>query len=398
MSHLSSIRRVIFGKSTAPAIIIGKLVALLDFFVPKDARLIVLGSNSTNAVTGSPKALLESIRKEHPSIKAFLLTKKPTNPGEIKANSLSSLRVFLRAKYLISSHGLSDFGLFRFSSRKRMLVTWHGIALKACGHVAKNLTKEGRKTLEEYVRATSACIASSTYDAAILSLMFGYAGGQMKITGRPRNDCLIGKKGQGKNKLREFIPNLSDETTVVLYAPTFRDEVMRRRGLFLRLFPFADMTEDSLEDFLKDEDVVILIRAHINTALVPISFESERIVDFSADVCQDVNDILSEVDIMMSDYSSIAYDFLLLDRPVLFVPYDIDDYLKYRGLIVDDYDFWTPGPKISTFGEFTKEIRSYIAGEPDAYQGRREDLRKTMHSHQTDNTTPRILRALFSLR
>jgi len=392
---LARLRRLLFGNNRILENIVESVSPILDFIFPKDNYTIVLGSNSTRSVTGSPKAMFERIQKEHPRFNAYFITKNPKRQGEIKANTLHSLLVFLRARYLVSSHGLTDFGIFRFSRRKKMIATWHGVALKGCGYEQKNLTKHSQRNLEEYVGKTTFCISSSEYDSGILRKMFGYSEMQMKTTGRPRNDPLMVEKKREITLLKKILPQLQGDETVILYGPTFRDKEMVACGKDLRLFPFEDITGEKLDKFLSSNNIIILIRGHINETSMALSFASNRVIEFSTTTYENVNDILPEVDILITDYSSMAYDFLLLDRPIYFFPYDIEDYTKYRGLIVDDYDYWTPGPKIFSFAKFTEEVQKYLSGVSDGYEQIRNEMTKIVHSHQTEDSTSIILQILI---
>ena len=396
-SKSSGMHKRLFSKKHMIEDLARVITPILDFVFPKDNYTIVFGSNSTHSITGSPKAMFERICLEHPRYNAYFITQRPKRAGEIKANTLSSLRIFLKARYIVSSHGLSDFGIFRFSQRKKMIATWHGIALKGCGYLQKNFTKDARENLEEYVKKASACIASSEYDAKILTNMFGYTKEQMKITGRPRNDSLLSMKKQKITILKELLPQLKGDETIILYGPTFRDKEMIVRGKDLRLFPFDDITDAKLDEFLEKNNIVILIRAHINDTSTTLTFDSKRIIEFNTNVCEDVNEILPEVDILITDYSSMAYDFLLLDRPIFFFPYDIEDYIKYRGLVVDDYDYMTPGPKISSFTQFVSETQKYLQGKEDGYEEVRREISKIVHGSQTKDSTSIILNLLPNL-
>jgi len=70
--------------------------------------------------------------------------------------------------------------------------------------------------------------------------------------------------------------------------------------------------------------------------------------------------ILSAADLLITDYSSVYFDYLLLDRPTVFVPVDVDQYRAARGFLLEPYEFWTPGPKVLDQEALEAEIRASL--------------------------------------
>ncbi len=391
-------------------LLVRKITALLDFFYPKDDKTIVFGSDATNRLSGDPKAMFEEMRRNHRNYHVYFITKTPREKGHIQSNSLSSLFIFLRARYIVSSHTNRDFGYFGFSRRTKLIATWHAITMKSVGYAKRNRTSWMKKELEGYTKNVEAFIACSKYDAAIHSLMFGY-GGRTYLTGHPRNDHLVNHKSSNKGKLQKLLGNISGEETIILYAPTFRTlEIpvtglkgrlfpeVRTKDTGVKLFPFVDFDIDALNRFLKENNILILLRMHIGDQTSQLNLDIDRIITFDYHICPDINLILEDIDFVVTDYSSIVYDYLLLNRPMIFIPYDLEEYKKVRGLVVDDYDFWTPGPKVSSLSDFIDYIRLCINGSSDPYEPRRREINKIINSCQTDDSTSRILHVLKLLR
>ena len=260
----------------------------------------------------------------------------------------------------------------------------------------KHRTNLETKKQERYTKSINAAIASSKHDAGISCLMFGY-GGRIHLTCHPRNDHLVNYDVDDKQKIIEIFPRFTGKEKFILYAPTFRDQVMLDKGLNLRLFPFEDFDNRKLVQFLQDNNMVIFVRAHISDTTTNLEIDNDRVVHLGQDVCADINTILGSMDFVVTDYSSIGYDFLLVNKPMIFIPYDLKEYERHRGLIIDDYDFWTPGPKVSSLSEFLKYIDLCNSGGPDPYEQKRVELRRVMHSYQTEDSTSRILSLLKRL-
>jgi CDP-glycerol glycerophosphotransferase (TagB/SpsB family) len=102
----------------------------------------------------------------------------------------------------------------------------------------------------------------------------------------------------------------------------------------------------------------------------------------------DVNDLLPAVDILITDYSSIYFDFLLLDRPMIFSCHDLEEYIRDRGLMMD-YDLNTPGPKVRTAEQFLEQLELTLRGD-DPARGLRGKLREKFHRFPDAHSAERI--------
>lgn len=118
------------------------------------------------------------------------------------------------------------------------------------------------------------------------------------------------------------------------------------------------------------------------------AFDSDRIVVLNRDSVRDVQDILPYVNILISDYSGIWADFLLLDRPMVFVPYDLELYENEEGLLYD-YDLITPGPKVSRFCELLRVIEDY-SSDPSRDSERRDNIKRMFHEFEDGMAYKRI--------
>jgi len=396
MYAIRRVKRTLLGKRALFIPMIRAITPLLDYFYPKDDKTIIFGSDSTWSISGDPKAMFEYMRSHYPKYKVFFFTQKPTERGHVNPKSIESLFIFLRARYGVSSNGMADFGEFRWSRKKIVLATWHAISMKTVGYTERGRTSLHKQNIEKYTKSTAGAIASSRHDAAISCLMFGF-GGRIFLTGHPRNDRLLREQSFGKKTLKQIIPHLNGKERIILYAPTFRGGGTTGQVMKTRFFPFPDFSSQQLSKFLDEQNMVLLIRKHSADTISGVDFEDKRIVNFNHDKCPDVNNILPDVDYLITDYSSIGYDFLLLDRPMMFIPYDLEDYQKYRGLIIDNYNFWTPGPKLSSFKEFLDYIQQ-CQQDNDPFREARHELNKVINSYQTENSIPRVLHALNALK
>ena len=99
----------------------------------------------------------------------------------------------------------------------------------------------------------------------------------------------------------------------------------------------------------------------------------------------DIHELLLDVDTLITDYSSIYFDFLLLDRQIIFVPTDRDIYERERGFNLQPYDFWTPGAKVYTQEALEKELFA-----EDFYVKERQAVRDIIHTYQDSSSCERV--------
>lgn len=175
----------------------------------------------------------------------------------------------------------------------------------------------------------------------------------------------------------------------ILYAPTWRKQAD------VWLFPFDDVDFQDLEKILAENNITIYIRLHpsFNEVGINKSILSPHIKLFSTEECKEIMDVLSLFDALITDYSSILYDFMLLNRPLIFLPYDYEEYENKIGFAVD-YETITPGYKPKSCLEFKEAVLD--AKYNDSYKSIREDVCSICNKFR-DGSSDRLLTVLKSL-
>lgn len=360
---------------------------LADLFTsgPLDYSCWIFSSTDNSAYNYNSKYLIEYVREQFPEIRAYyvvndadkrtVLTEKYGNYF-FATDSWRGMKKALHAGVWLSSAGMPVYSLLNKANNKqtgkkiygsRIIVNlWHGIPLKKIA-----LEEERCSPLERmyfsfifspkytYVLTTSHALLR------VMSKSFGVSEKKVKIWGQPRNDELLHKalpKDSAADlealsservdaNLKTCISRLPFHRKLILYAPTYRENEATQ------LFPFKDFSQKRLEQWLEEKQCAILICKHIS--------ESGRFKDYCGDrveVLDDIEDItccLPYFDMLITDYSSIFIDYLLLQRPMLFLPYDQKEYLAKRGFNFD-YDTVSPGPKPETFESFLLETEHLL--------------------------------------
>ena len=106
-----------------------------------------------------------------------------------------------------------------------------------------------------------------------------------------------------------------------------------------------------------------------------------------------INQLLGWADGLISDYSSAAIDYLLLDRPIGFTLEDVEEYGESRGFVFDPIRDWIPGAELFSFADFCSFVREIGRGM-DSAREKRQRLKKVMHAYGDDQSCRRILQAL----
>lgn len=317
--------------------------------------------------------------------KAIILTDNKNQLEELKNNNLPAIRLFSLygyiktafAKIIYLDHFIIDY--LEYTSEQQLKVQlWHGVGLKPI--------RDRSNLRYDYFISPSDWTNETNFNKVFKSkkfVNFGY----------PRNDVLLRKELQ-KNDLILCDKNIYslikndrlEGYKILLYMPTFRENGFEG-------FPINfDKMNENLE-FLK-----IKLYVKLHPYVLKKYFDSiknsknyKNIIFYNTQ--GDIYPILREVDILITDYSSIAYDFLFLNRPIIFFIYDYIEYIGVREecignkFLFDFYDY-TPGDKVKTQDELILSILNNI--NEDKYEIQRMNIRDKFFDYIDTNSSKRI--------
>jgi CDP-glycerol glycerophosphotransferase len=241
-----------------------------------------------------------------------------------------------RSRYLVNNYG-GMWGL-RKDPTQRYLQTWHGTPLKYIG-VSEARHRGALKPRFDQIAAEAAewdaFVSPSPYFSALIPGEFLYHGPILE-TGYPRNDRLATATPDDRAAIREQF-GIPPAAKVLLYAPTFRDN--ERRGWRAPLFDGLDLGR--LLDLLGPEWTVLL-RGHIFNAN---DNHADRTAGRLIDVTRhsDINDLYLASDVLVTDYSSVMFDYAVTGKPMAFFTPDLEEYVAGRGTYFDLREE-APGP------------------------------------------------------
>ncbi|WP_195837625.1 CDP-glycerol glycerophosphotransferase family protein [Halorhabdus sp. CBA1104] len=301
------------------------------------------------------------------------------------ANSLKARYYTLRAGYIPIDAGPGAISWW-CTGGATVIQMGHGIPLKADNHTsADNLLVDmaSWNSADYAVFSSQYCETHfrEYFDSGVEAgfLNTGLSEGTSIYTGYPKTDAIVNDVNtiEGIDTDRDQL-DIEQSDVVIGYFPT------RREGQGLDLNTILDVRRT--EEFLQQNSAKLLIKPHRDLDIGEGISESNSIQLINSDT--DSHQFLTEIDILITDYSSIYFDFLLLDRPVIFYTPDHSTYEEIRG-VHPNYENVIAGPRVNNFEELLEQLESNVNGV-DEYAGRRQEIRDQFFEHADGNASKRI--------
>ena len=358
-----------------------------------DDQLIIMGAYSGNSYLDNTKYLFEFLNN-HSNNRVVWMTKSRGLLLELKnkgfegvyALSLEAIKLLKKARYIFLTHGVYDVLPIDFSPKTTIIMTWHGT-------VIKDITEDFDATYSykkwvRYLRLKSypdqyidyvLTPAKGKYEHKILTTAFRVRSSKILDLGYPRNDILFDYNMEFTQKLREKYGIPKNIKKVILYAPTFRDAGSLR-------FPFKKKDLEDLNTILKESESIFLFKGHAYEK--KINFGELECIQLVKEP-SDIQELIIISDLLISDYSSVTFDFLLTMRPVILFPYDLDVYEKGRGLHYDLSEI-APGPIVYDVKTLIESIKN-IEKLDIEYKDIREKIRDRFNKYHDGKSSERLL-------
>jgi CDP-glycerol glycerophosphotransferase len=369
--------------------------------LPVRPEVVVFMSNLGRNYSGNPKSIYEEMLAVGDDKKYrcyyILENKRLQLPGKIKPVRMGRIQFY----YVMAVAGtiISD---TRFPNhiRKRKqamyLQTWHGTPLKKLALDMNSYNMAGGETKETYQREfkkNSATwdylISQNDFSSHIFRRAFAFDGEILEI-GYPRNDILFKHNNTDAIQALKLKYQLPVEKKILLYAPTWRDNSFYDKESYRMNAP---LDYDYLYEMLSKE-YIILIKYH---------YMVREKLDFSEyngfyrvmDSSYDISELSLASDMLITDYSSVMFDYSILKRPMIFYVYDIKEYEEELRGFYFDFIKEAPGPFVMTTQELAEQILSY---EGSSYQERYHDFSQKYHSFENGKAAEKVLQILEKKR
>ncbi|HHV12839.1 MAG TPA: CDP-glycerol glycerophosphotransferase family protein [Clostridiales bacterium] len=330
-----------------------------------DTSIILFESNLGRNYSGNPRFIYEELvrRGLDRSYRCYFILEDtsvslPGSAGKVKRISMLYFYLFAKAGTWVSDTRMPAY----LKKRKGTIYiqTWHGTPLKKLGLDLEQVSMAGEKGLEDYKRKFALnsktwdyLLSQNAYSTRIFRRAFAFDKEILEI-GYPRNDILFHENDPGsivdiKRKL-----GLPVDKKLLLYAPTWRDN--EHYGHLTYRFS-SGIDYDYLQEKLS-RDYVIIIKAHYLVG-EKLDLEKYRGFLYQFGASSDIAELYLVSDMLITDYSSVMFDYSLLRRPMLFYTYDLEQYKdSLRGFYFDFMEE-APGPIVITSEQLVKAIEEY---------------------------------------
>jgi CDP-glycerol glycerophosphotransferase (TagB/SpsB family) len=384
-------------------------------FIPKNKKLVIFSGRYGGQFEDNAKYLfLYALQESKDNLKISFLTEDKVIYSKLKERylpvllypSFKTIYILFRTNIIIADHQnwIRKFRYFILNRAKKIQL-WHGVGFKIIQKDYRNIYQQKDRPL--LIKAISRLRwlingDETNYDLLIspsnfyTKETFSSALNYKKIieAGYSRNDILLNTKKY--NSIEKFIDFTLDNESIqkiiniknsggkiIGYAPTFRDSSSSD--------PFSNGAIDTETwiKFCKKNNFAVLVKSHPSPKH---SFKSENhkeIIHYN--YLKDIYPFMHLFDLLITDYSSIYLDFLLLKKPIIFYPYDYEEYIKNSRGIKFDYNSMTPGEKCYNQNELEKSIYKILIKNEDNYvEERKKILLEVAFKYQDDKSSKRI--------
>jgi CDP-glycerol glycerophosphotransferase len=337
----------------------------------------------------NPRALYEALLRRDLDVEHVWLA-DPRQlagfPGDVKTVEIASPDAVaaLESADLHVSNCHTNLDSWRKLPGTRYLQTWHGTPLKRIHRSAVFQPEDAvMAELDADIARWDYLITPSRAGTELLRDAFGYSGPVLE-TGYPRNDALLAPDAeQRRERFRQQL-GIGHDTTVVLYAPTYRDDDVTRPDAPLGL----DL--DALTERL-GPNFVVLLRLHYYLGHRTPSPLSDRVRDVSTHA--DVTELYLAADVLVTDYSSALFDFAVTGKPVVLYAYDLEHYRdRLRGFTFD-LETESPGPVLTeqtTLTDALLDLPGTVRSHADRYAAFRERYCHLDDGHATERVIDQL--------
>lgn len=349
---------------------------------PRDKNYWIFVSWFGTRYSDNTRIFFEWVNKNHPEIRTVWLSKSADVVRDVrrrgfcafKNNSLKGVVARIRAGRLFSSTGGEI--SYRLTKGIEHYALWHGMPLKKIGlddDVGFFASRRNKRFEFIYYKVQKCLypwqgaffsdkgimtITNAEFFRHNLSTAFGIREDRILPTGSPRCDALFHAHPE---ELIERIHGQFPGNKIILYMPTFR--TAEWTGEVFN--PFDEKYGFDMDEFLAELErhkSVLVYKPHFSDARFMQSVRQKegasRLVTVSDDDYDELYNFLGQVDMLMTDYSSVYFDFIATGKPVLLAPFDYDEYL--RTARAHYFDYWNnmEGVKIRNWGEFEEALES----------------------------------------
>ncbi len=303
--------------------------------LPLNRETVVFESFLGRKYNDSPRAMFEYMRKVNPNMDYVWIVDNPQNFDIEGARVVQRLTpeyfiLVATAKYIVNNSRMPIF--FKKRENQVYVQTWHGTPLKRLVFDMETNVMPGtnhEKYLKNFSREVSNwdyLVSPNHYSTEKFKTAFRFDNQFLEV-GYPRNEFLHNHTEDDRMALRHKF-GIADDEVAILYTPTYRDNNNKGKGKYCQ-----DMELD-LEQLNNTPGIKVLLRVHYLVSEAIDSSQYENIIDVSQE--NDINELYIASDMLLNDYSSTMFDYLILNKPIVLFAYDLETYTNdIRGFYMD---------------------------------------------------------------
>ncbi len=366
-----------------------KSIYVIDTIIPKRSSTIIFGNRGYNTNwEGNHLVFYRHLLTKN--IDALIIKEKKVSN---KINFSNTIKLFT-SRIVIVHHGLDDLRYPFFNWNKRIvIVLWHGINLKGLSltdfnyYHDKNMQKNIIKNSNYY----NVVISTSKITKLSMISNFGILPEKVINTGYPRNDLLLREFDKLPEVCKQQLKRIKDikgEKKLILYVPTFRDKEVD-------LYKFSNSQLKKISHLMTKNNCIFCFKGHNNSNFEILPFNN--VLNYSFFDISEVQLLLRETEVLITDYSGIWFDFLLMDKPIIGFCYDYEKYEYERGFIYELHKIF-PGRIANDFDELLDELdRTLMLENFDVNNTKYEFVKNLFHQYKDDKSSERVLEVIKKL-
>ncbi len=247
---------------------------------------------------------------------------------------------------------------------------WHGVGPKKIGYMLPTeLMAAGDEEYYEKLReSTDYIIVPNKFWQLVFCAIFKTNYNRILPLGYPKLYSIINASGK-ENLNKIYSGNINKYKKIIFYTPTFKSGCSRVDSTLntSNIFNIDKYNEEELKKFLKKENYLLCIKRHMSENASFFDTDSDNIFVITDNMLINqsitINDILNSADMLITDYSSLGIEFSALHRPVIFLNNDINEYIKNRGIVFDNPEFWFGKPKKRNIEMLEDEIKTLLEND-----------------------------------
>ncbi len=291
------------------------------------------------------------------------------------------------SRWLVNNNNFPAY--FRKRPEQYYLQTWHGTPLKRIGNdvPSASLSLSYRALMQREAQSWDLLLAQNAFAEGVFPSAFGYEGRILSV-GYPRNDELARTTRARQTDIRRRL-GIPAGSRIALYAPTWRDN---RRTSSNRYAAVSYLNVARASKALGSTGT-LLLRGHSNTPGFSDAQRYSNVRDVSR--YPDIGDLLEIADVLVTDYSSVMFDFAVTGRPILFLTPDLAEYgSSTRGFYLD-FEGIAPGPLLGTTEDVLDALDS-TGTITEQYRDRYTQFQRTFTPHDDGSAAKRVVDAVWS--